>query len=322
MNAGIQSAALRHRRILVTGAAGFIGFHVAVRLLDAGAQVLGLDNLNDYYDVSLKQARLDRLGRPAFAFARIDIADSAGLTREMAAFKPDAVIHLAAQAGVRHSLTNPQAYASANLTGFLNLLEACREHPVKHLIYASSSSVYGANTKLPFSETDKADHPVSLYGATKRANELMAHAYAHLFAIPATGLRFFTVYGPWGRPDMAYFSFTRKIATGEPIDVFNEGRMERDFTYIDDVVDAILALVGRAPLPARDAPDTKSAPHTGAPRTLHCRHRKGRWPAGCQKHAADAVGRRSSDLCRCRRTCCDRRLRPAHVDRGRHSRLR
>jgi UDP-glucuronate 4-epimerase len=261
MNAGSQSATLRGRRILVTGAAGFIGFHVAGRLLDAGVQVLGIDNLNDYYDVSLKQARLDRLERPGFAFARIDIADAAGLMREMAAFKPDAVIHLAAQAGVRYSLTNPQAYASANLTGFLNVLEACREHPVEHLIYASSSSVYGANTKLPFSEADKADHPVSLYGATKRANELMAHAYSHLFAIPATGLRFFTVYGPWGRPDMAYFSFTRKIAAGEPIDVFNEGRMERDFTYVDDVVDAIVALVGRPPRPALDAPNTTPAPH-------------------------------------------------------------
>ncbi|MBX9453912.1 MAG: NAD-dependent epimerase [Mesorhizobium sp.] len=261
MNADIQSAALRGRRILVTGAAGFIGFHVARRLLDTGVQVLGIDNINDYYDVSLKQARLDLLERPGFAFARLDIADSAGLMREMAAFKPDAVIHLAAQAGVRYSLTNPQAYASANLTGFLNVLEACREHPVEHLIYASSSSVYGANTKLPFSEADKADHPVSLYGATKRANELMAHAYSHLFAIPATGLRFFTVYGPWGRPDMAYFSFTRKIAAGEPIDVFNEGRMERDFTYIDDVVDAIVALVGRPPQPARDAPCTTPAPH-------------------------------------------------------------
>lgn len=261
MNAGTQSAALRGRRILVTGAAGFIGFHVAGRLLDAGVQVLGIDNLNDYYDVSLKQARLDRLARPGFAFAGIDIADSAGLMQEMAAFKPDAVIHLAAQAGVRYSLTNPQAYASANLTGFLNVLEASREHPVEHLIYASSSSVYGANTKLPFSEADKADHPVSLYGATKRANELMAHAYSHLFAIPATGLRFFTVYGPWGRPDMAYFSFTRKIAAGEPIDVFNEGRLERDFTFVDDVVDAIVALVGRPPLTALDAPGMTPAPH-------------------------------------------------------------
>jgi UDP-glucuronate 4-epimerase len=261
MNASTQSAALRGRRILVTGAAGFIGFHVAGRLLDAGVQVLGIDNLNDYYDVSLKQARLDRLARPGFAFARIDIADSAGLMQEMAAFKPDAVIHLAAQAGVRYSLTNPQAYASANLTGFLNVLEACREHPVEHLIYASSSSVYGANTKLPFSEADKADHPVSLYGATKRANELMAHAYSHLFAIPATGLRFFTVYGPWGRPDMAYFSFTSKIAAGEPIDVFNEGRLERDFTYVDDVVDAIVALVGRPPLAALGAPGMTPAPH-------------------------------------------------------------
>lgn len=253
--------ALRGRHILVTGAAGFIGFHVASRLLDAGALVLGIDNLNDYYDVSLKQARLDRLDRPGFTFARIDIADAAGLMREMAAFKPDAVIHLAAQAGVRYSLTNPEAYASSNLTGFLNVLEACRHNPVEHLIYASSSSVYGANTKLPFAETDNADHPVSLYGATKRANELMAHAYSHLFAIPATGLRFFTVYGPWGRPDMAYFSFTRKIAAGEPIDVFNEGRMERDFTYVDDVVDAIAALIDRPPSPALDAPDPTPARH-------------------------------------------------------------
>ncbi|MBN8943420.1 MAG: NAD-dependent epimerase [Rhizobiales bacterium] len=240
-------------RILITGAAGFIGFHTARRLLDDGAQVFGVDNLNDYYDPGLKQARLALLARTeGFAFRRADIVDAPQLMDIVADFRPTAVIHLAAQPGVRHSLDNPSAYVSANLSGFLNILEACRHHPVKHLIYASSSSVYGANGKAPFSEHDRADHPVSLYAATKRANELMAHSYAHLFKVPSTGLRFFTVYGPWGRPDMAYYKFTRAICRGEPIELYNEGRMQRDFTYIDDVVEAIAALVDR---PARPDPD-------------------------------------------------------------------
>lgn len=262
MEPDAQSGPLAGRRVLVTGAAGFVGFHVSDRLLREGAVVLGIDNLNDYYDVSLKTARLERLAHPRFTFEKTELADGQALQRQMAEFKPEIVIHLAAQAGVRYSLTHPEAYVSSNLAGFLNVLEAIRHHAVTHLIYASSSSVYGANTKLPFSEKDKADYPVSLYGATKRANELMAHSYAHLFGIPMTGLRFFTVYGPWGRPDMAYFSFTRKIAAGEPIDVFNEGRMERDFTYIDDIVDAIVALVDRPPAEGagRDASAESSSP--------------------------------------------------------------
>jgi UDP-glucuronate 4-epimerase len=255
------------RRILVTGAAGFIGFHVAARLAAQGVEVLGIDNVNDYYDVALKQARLSELRQhPSFRFARLDIADSEAFTREMVAFAPDVVIHLAAQAGVRYSLDHPHAYVRSNLSGFLTILEACRHHPVSHLIYASSSSVYGANEKVPFSEHDRADHPVSLYAATKRANELMAHTYAHLFGVRATGLRFFTVYGPWGRPDMAYFKFVQAIVEGRPIDVYNNGEMERDFTYIDDVVDAIVALVDHPPDadpafdPSRPDPATAAAP--------------------------------------------------------------
>lgn len=260
---------LAGRRILVTGAAGFIGYHVAARLLGDGAIVLGLDNLNDFYEVTLKIARLDRLRvSPAFSFERVDLADHQAVTGAVARFAPEAMIHLAAQAGVRHSLDAPLAYADSNLVGFLNVLEACRRHPPSHLIYASSSSVYGGNARLPFSEHDGADHPVSLYGATKRANELMAHAYAHLYGIPATGLRFFTVYGPWGRPDMAYFRFVRAIAAGESIDVYNEGRMRRDFTYIDDVVAAIVALIDRPPRPdpafdpsAPDPATSATGPH-------------------------------------------------------------
>ena len=249
-------------KVLITGAAGFIGMHVAERLLARGDEVVGIDNLNDYYDPALKQARLARLTpRAGFRFQRLDVADRAGVEALFAAERFDRVVHLAAQAGVRYSITHPHAYGESNLTGFLNVLEACRQHPVAHLVYASSSSVYGGNTKMPFSEADAVDHPVSLYAATKKANELMAHTYSHLYRLPTTGLRFFTVYGPWGRPDMAYFSFTRKILAGEPIPVFNEGRMQRDFTYIDDIVDGVVAVLDKPATPA-EAYDP-AAPHPG-----------------------------------------------------------
>ena len=226
---------------LVTGAAGFIGYHVSEKLLGMGRRVVGLDNLNAYYDPALKQARLERLApNPAFSFERLDVADRAGMEALFARLKPTRVIHLAAQAGVRYSLSNPHAYAEANLTGFLNILEGCRHHGVQHLTYASSSSVYGANTTMPFSVHENVDHPLSLYAATKKANELMAHTYSHLYGLPTTGLRFFTVYGPWGRPDMALFLFTKAIMEGRPIDVFNNGQMRRDFTYIDDIVEGVI----------------------------------------------------------------------------------
>lgn len=249
-------------RIVLTGAAGFIGFHVANRLLEAGAHVHGVDNLVPYYDVALKQARLAAIApHERFEFTRADIAEPGRMRALFAAFRPDYVVHLAAQAGVRHSLIDPRAYTRVNVDGFLEILEAVRAHPVRHLLYASSSSVYGASTAVPFTETDPADRPLSLYGATKRANELMAHSYAHLFAIAATGLRFFTVYGPWGRPDMALFVFTKAILAGEPIDVFNNGHMQRDFTYIDDVVQAVVRLV---PLPP-DQSTPAQAGNGGAP---------------------------------------------------------
>ena len=229
------------RRILVTGAAGFIGFHVADRLLARGDTVVGLDNMNDYYEVELKEARLALLtGREGFSFVRADLADHQAVDEVFAGAPFDAVINLAAQAGVRYSLQNPRAYASSNIDGFLNILEACRHQGVGHLVYASSSSVYGANTKLPFSVQDVVDHPVSLYAATKKSNELMAHAYSHLYGIPVTGLRFFTVYGPWGRPDMAPFLFIRAILEGRELQVFNQGDMMRDFTYIDDIVEGVI----------------------------------------------------------------------------------
>jgi UDP-glucuronate 4-epimerase len=239
--------------ILVTGAAGFIGFHVARRLLQDGRRVVGLDNLNAYYDPALKRARLDEL-QPyqAFSFEKLDLADRAGIAALFASHRFPVVIHLAAQAGVRHSLTDPHAYVDTNLVGFLNVLEGCRHNGCRHLIYASSSSVYGANTRLPFRTSDNVDHPVSLYAATKKANEAMAHAYAHLFGVPATGLRFFTVYGPWGRPDMAMWLFTEAIITGRPIRLFNNGQMRRDFTYIDDVVEALARLIDH---PAAGDPD-------------------------------------------------------------------
>ncbi len=240
---------------LVTGVAGFIGFHVAERLLDAGREVVGLDNVNDYYDPKLKWARLARLeGRPGFRFVRLDLADNEGMAKLFAEVRPEVVIHLAAQAGVRYSLTNPHAYVQANLVGFMNILEGSRHNSVGHLVYASSSSVYGNHTDMPFTEHRGVDHPVSLYAATKKSNELMAHAYSHIFRLPTTGLRFFTVYGPWGRPDMALFLFTRAILAGQPIDVYNEGRMERDFTYVDDIVTGVLGVAARPaePSPAFD----------------------------------------------------------------------
>lgn len=234
--------------VLVTGAAGFIGFHVAQRLLARGDTVVGVDNLNTYYDVRLKHDRLARIREhPRFRFLHLDLADRAGMTDLFSDHRPDHVIHLAAQAGVRYSLTNPHAYVESNLVGFMNILEGCRHTQVQHLVYASSSSVYGANTKMPFSIHDNVDHPVSLYAASKKANELMAHTYSHLYQLPTTGLRFFTVYGPWGRPDMALFLFTKAILGGQPIDVFNHGKMRRDFTYIDDIVEGVIRVTGTVP---------------------------------------------------------------------------
>lgn len=228
-------------KILVTGAAGFIGSALSLRLIERGDSVHGIDNLNDYYDVSLKQARLDRCtGGPRFSFDKLDIVDRPGMAALFKQRSFDVVIHLAAQAGVRYSLENPNSYIDSNVVGFANVLEGCRHSKVKHLVFASSSSIYGANTKLPFSEHDNVDHPVSLYAATKKANELMAHTYAHLYGLPCTGLRFFTVYGPWGRPDMALFKFTRGIVEGKPIPVYNEGKMIRDFTYVDDIVEGVV----------------------------------------------------------------------------------
>ena len=231
---------------LVTGAAGFIGSHVSQRLLDRGDAVLGLDDLNDYYDPSLKEARLERLrARERFDFVKMNVADREGIARLFESRRPRRVVHLAAQAGVRYSLTNPHAYVDSNVQGFLNILEGCRHNDVEHLVYASSSSVYGANQRQPFSEHDNVDHPLSLYAATKKANELMAHTYAQLFGVPSTGLRFFTVYGPWGRPDMALFKFTRGILAGEPIPVYNRGEMIRDFTYVDDIVEGVIRVLDK-----------------------------------------------------------------------------
>lgn len=251
-------------KVLITGAAGFIGMHVAERLLARGDEVVGIDNLNDYYDVSLKQARLARLA-PCLRFrhVNVDIADRPAMAALFSTEKPDAVINLAAQAGVRYSLQNPHAYVDTNFVGFVNVLEGCRHSGVKHLVFASSSSVYGGNTRMPFSEHDNVDHPVSLYAASKKANELMAHAYSHLFGIPSTGLRFFTVYGPWGRPDMALFLFTKAILEGRPIDVFNHGRMQRDFTYIDDIAEGVMRILNCPPVAKsgfdKSAPDPASS---------------------------------------------------------------
>lgn len=256
------------QKILVTGTAGFIGFHLAKVLLDRGDEVVGLDNLNDYYDVSLKQARLAQLdGRPNFRFVKLDLADRDGMAALFKTEKFDRVVNLAAQAGVRYSLKNPHAYVDSNLVGFVNILEGCRHNGVQHLVYASSSSVYGANTRMPFSIHHNVDHPVSLYAASKKANELMAHTYAHLYRLPVTGLRFFTVYGPWGRPDMALFLFTKAILEGRPIDVFNYGKMRRDFTYIDDIVEGVMRTLDNTARPNPqwngDQPDpgTSNAPY-------------------------------------------------------------
>jgi UDP-glucuronate 4-epimerase len=245
-------------KILVTGVAGFIGYHLATRLLAEGNDVYGIDNLNDYYDVSLKQARLQQiLPKSNFTFDYLDISDRTLVAELFAANDFDVVIHLAAQAGVRYSLQNPHAYVDSNLVGFTNILEGCRHNSIKHLIFASSSSVYGANTKVPFAVSDNVDRPVSLYAATKKANELMAHAYSHLYQIPITGLRFFTVYGAWGRPDMAYFKFVKAIAEDRPIDVYNFGKMKRDFTYIDDVIEAVTRIITTKPLSRNGQPPYK-----------------------------------------------------------------
>ncbi len=251
--------------VLVTGAAGFIGMHVAHRLLAEGHEVVGVDNLNAYYDPHLKQTRIKKLEAFSnFKFERIDIADRQPIADLFAAHRFPAVVHLAAQAGVRHSLIDPHVYIDANVAGFLNVLEGCRHAECRHLVYASSSSVYGANSRVPFRVSDNVDHPLSLYGATKKANELMAHAYAHLFALPATGLRFFTVYGPWGRPDMAMWLFTEAIVEGRPIKLFNNGHMRRDFTYVDDAVEAVVRLVRCPPVPnpawSQNDPATSPAP--------------------------------------------------------------
>lgn len=251
-------------KVLVTGAAGFIGMHTALRLLARGDEVIGLDNLNDYYDVGLKQARLKRLqASPAFQFVQADIADTATVSALFEKSRPQRVVNLAAQAGVRYSLENPHSYISSNIVGFLNILEGCRHNAVEHLVYASSSSVYGGNTRLPFSEHDSVDHPVSLYAATKKSNELMAHSYSHLFRLPTTGLRFFTVYGPWGRPDMALFLFTKAILEGRPIEVFNNGQMVRDFTFVDDIVEGIIRVLDQPaeadPAFNSDRPDPASS---------------------------------------------------------------
>jgi UDP-glucuronate 4-epimerase len=250
-------------KVLVTGAAGFIGSHTAQRLLDAGHEVVGLDNLNDYYDVALKEARLKRLERPGFRFVRLDLADDAGMATLFAREKFARVVHLAAQAGVRYSLQNPHAYVRSNITGTLNVLEGCRHNGVEHLVYASTSSVYGANTNMPFSVHRGVDHPLTLYASSKRANELMAHNYSALFNLPTTGLRFFTVYGPWGRPDMALFLFTRNILEGKAIDVFNHGNHRRDFTYVDDIAEGVVRACDRIAQPNSkwdsNAPDPASS---------------------------------------------------------------
>lgn len=253
---------------MVTGAAGFIGFHLSKRLLSQGHEVVGLDNLNDYYDVSLKQARLKQLeGRSNFRLVKADLADRTKMEEVFRSERYERVFHLAAQAGVRYSLTNPHVYIESNLVGFLHILEGCRQSQVPHLIYASSSSVYGANTQMPFSVHDRVDHPVSLYAATKKANELMAHTYSHLYLIPTTGLRFFTVYGPWGRPDMALFLFSNAILAGKPIELFNFGKMERDFTYIDDIIEGVVRVGEKIPAPdpnwssRNPDPATSSAPY-------------------------------------------------------------
>ena len=319
------------RPVLVTGAAGFIGFHVARVLLDAGTPVIGVDSMNAYYDPRLKEARLRELeGRAGFAFQAQDLADRQRTAALFAAARPARVLHMAAQAGVRYSLVDPHAYMDANIVGFLNVLEGCRRNGVEHLTYASSSSVYGANTKMPFSVHDNVDHPVSLYAASKKANELMAHSYSHLYGLPTTGLRFFTVYGPWGRPDMALFIFTKAILEGRPIQVFNEGRMRRDFTYIDDVVEGVLRASERVPAaqPAVGRRTPRPRQQHGALSALQHRQQRAGGPDACHRHAgggaraqgpagaaADAAGRRGRDLCRCGGPRARRGLQAGDADR-------
>ena len=259
---------LKYQKVFVTGVAGFIGFHLARRLLKDGYQVVGIDNINPYYDIALKEARLEALKNESnFTFIKMDLADRKQLERLFASQKFEVVVNMAAQAGVRYSIENPFAYVDSNLVGFVNLLECCRHNNVKHFVFASSSSVYGANTTMPFSVHHNVDHPVSLYAATKKANELMAHTYSHLYRLPCTGLRFFTVYGPWGRPDMALFLFTRAILEDQPLKVFNHGKMQRDFTYIDDIIEGVVRVLGRLPQPnprwsgAAPDPGTSSAPY-------------------------------------------------------------
>jgi UDP-glucuronate 4-epimerase len=311
--------------ILVTGAAGFIGFHVVQRLLDRGDEVVGLDNLNEYYDVRLKRARLEQLTvRDRFRFIKLDLANRNGM-RDLFAEQPiSRVVHLAAQAGVRYSLVNPHAYTESNIEGFMNILEGCRHGKVEHLVYASSSSVYGGNTHMPFSIHDNVDHPVSLYAASKKANELMAHCYAHLYKLPCTGLRFFTVYGPWGRPDMALFIFTKSILEGKPIEVFNHGKMKRDFTYVDDIVEGVIRTLDHT---AAANPSWSGERRAGA-RLQHRQSPAGGAAAlyrgfgagdrkkGGEKAPAAAARRRAGDLCRHRRPLARRGFQARHADRG------
>ena len=299
-------------RVLVTGAAGFIGFHVSAALLARGDEVVGLDNVNSYYDPALKERRLEGLSASdRFEFFRADLRDIDAIDRAFAA-SPDRVVHLAAQAGVRHSLTHPHDYAESNITGTLNVLEACRHHGTEHLVYASSSSVYGANTSMPFSVHHNVDHPMSLYAASKKSNELMAHAYSNLFAIPTTGLRFFTVYGPWGRPDMALFLFTSAILEGRPIDVYNEGNMARDFTYIDDIVEGVVRVLDRPPAPDPTWTGTAPDPATSFAPVPRLQHRE--QPAG----GASRVHRRdrTRDSGGAPRSTCSRCSRATSSSRG------
>ena len=319
-------------RVLVTGAAGFIGYHVAERLLARGDEVVGLDNLNPYYDPTLKQARLARLeAHKGFRFERIDLADRAAMEASFAKGAFQRVVHLAAQAGVRYSVENPHAYADSNLTGTLNVLEGCRHHGVEHLVFASTSSVYGANTKMPFSVHQNVDHPLSFYAATKKANELMAHTYASLYGLPVTGLRFFTVYGPWGRPDMALFQFTRNILAGQPIDVFNYGNHRRDFTYVDDIAGGVVAALDHVAAPDPrwdgDRPDPGHEPRA-VPALQHRQQPPGRADAlhrgarglpraqGREEPAAAAGRRRARHLGRCRGPRARRRLPAGDAGRG------
>ena len=320
-----------HMRILVTGAAGFIGYHTAERLIERGHEVIGFDNLNPYYDVSLKEARLLKLARhKSFRFIKADLGDRGAVEATFAEEKPARVVHLAAQAGVRYSLDHPHAYIASNVTGFLHVLEGCRHHGVEHLVYASSSSVYGGNRALPYKVGDNVDHPLSLYGATKKSNELMAHSYAHLFGLPVTGLRFFTVYGPYGRPDMSLYLFTRAIFAGEPIKVFNYGNHARDFTYIDDAVEGVVRTLDVVATPDPDwraeSPDaaTSSAPYriynigNHSPvivARLHRSDREGDRAQGQDRASSRAARRRGGDLCRYRGTEAGNRVQPEHAAR-------